>query len=630
MELKGSLTLSEAPGFNTASEGVETDSGRSTRYPLHMGASPRRPKLRSPAGTPITSRSTPATNATSDNPTDDIHMFNHSRPAIPDFLESLEVDDELYGCVTNALSLFTRGYFIEKNVRIVESDKHILHILRHPDRVYTFKDPSPVGAYTVSTDAERDVTQATIASISKQCSPRGVDSPSTAQVQEETYRQATSTFAIMPQRITDVDRQVAMEIQRRCTNKVLAKSMVAKAGNSGRRLVRTLVSDSRKVTTAHKRSAVREFTDRVEEGLAAPSVICFNDLMGDLTTLNDRLVTKKDFAELGEIYVEAARACMGELKTVLLDAELSKLADVTDEDSLVLVAEAIISQLTNIEDDANHARRAAEREGRALAARPDAHKNKKLKKPTADRPERPPWTVKEGPCKYCTKGAANGPNQGHWQSECSLLAKNGGSIDPKTWVKPEAAAAAAEGSAKLARGGEINLAALNSSPNAEAALAALLGGGTSTAGDSGRSLMARGGAEDSFKRTLSVVLTSTGSSSGRPAGVPASAPPGLTSVEEAVDLCIAADLQPIFRGPEIFEPFIIGETMLAEQADDCDGESDEEDDSGDEARAPTRTPAVDDVPMGSPVPSVHVPTIAELSLSSPKTDFALGHRSGAR
>ena len=135
--------------------GFETASGHQTRYPLPTGMSPRRPALRSPASAPKSSRNqTAATPSTIDTSTDDILSFNHSRSAIPDFLDSLETDDELYSYVSHALSLFTRGYFTEKNVHIVESDKHILHVLRHPDTVFTFKEPSPVGTHTVASEAE--------------------------------------------------------------------------------------------------------------------------------------------------------------------------------------------------------------------------------------------------------------------------------------------------------------------------------------------------------------------------------------------------------------------------------------------------------------------------------------------
>ena len=77
---------------------------------------------------------------------------------------------------------------------------------------------------------------------------------------------------------------------------------------------------------------------------------------------------------LAEIYLEAARDCIGDHKSVLLDAEVKTLPDVTDDATLGQLMAAIISQLKDIEEDEKHAKqRAARLEGRALMGKPPAH-----------------------------------------------------------------------------------------------------------------------------------------------------------------------------------------------------------------------------------------------------------------
>ena len=107
--------------------------------------------------------------------------------------------------------------------------------------------------------------------------------------------------------------------------------------------------------------------------------------------------------------------------------------------------QVVIITLLSSEQRSDARRDARERGGKAYKAgeKGDPRKNRKGKKGEKE-DTGPEWTVLKGKCKYCGKGAASGPDKGHWQRKCPLLIANGGSVDPETWV-------ADKGSAKMGR-----------------------------------------------------------------------------------------------------------------------------------------------------------------------------------
>ena len=161
---------------------------------------------------------------------------------------------------------------------IVENLSHVLDILRHPDRVYPFDAPSKPNRWPTRPDeAGLQAIRAEIATLLPAVSPTSyadpVHGPTAEEIMEATYKAGLKDFAVNPTRLADIDREGAAAIQRRCTNTVLAESMVNKQGHSSRKIVIYIKSKGALRSTKAGKSSLKLFTERAEEGLDNPTEI---------------------------------------------------------------------------------------------------------------------------------------------------------------------------------------------------------------------------------------------------------------------------------------------------------------------------------------------------------------------
>ena len=391
----------------------------------------------SPRRHPATPKSAAEAALDSSNTThdkDDItETWNTATAKLPAFLASLERNDALISSTPGLLLLWTRGYDVDsKGRKVVMSDKHMLQCINDIDTEYTFQDPSPTATYAVANATEARVVALALGIIPP--TSTAPDAMAAAQLQATSrQKDLKELFVVNAARLTELDRMAAVYVKRRITNETFATNLATTHHNSGRDMVRALVQMKKtKISDKAKRKLASDFAGRADEGMHNPTVEAFNQLTNDLTKLNEQLKKPKDAEDLIEVYLAAARDSLGEIRQVKLDVKVDAIdrTKMTDEEWMAAVIERITDEITDLEDDADRAQDIA----RSLLARArrDPAKNRKSEgtTPTPDtRGPRPAWTPEKGKCKYCNKAGAPGTAEaGHWNSECPLLVKNGGTV----------------------------------------------------------------------------------------------------------------------------------------------------------------------------------------------------------
>ena len=421
--------------------------------PRRLSTTPRTPVQPSPDKVSLT-----------DTTQDGDISWNTATAKLPAFIAALDKNDAMLSSTPGLLSLWTRGYDIDsKGRKIVESDKHMLFCIQQPDKEYTFEEPSPVGAYTIASGTEARAIAVRLGIAPDPSTP--TDRLAAAQEQATSrQKELKELFLVNAARLKEIDRTASTFITSRITNETYARNLANTHHHSGRAVLRSLITlKTDKVSDKAKMRIKTEFDDREKEGIHNPTVEGFNELVNDLTRLNTQLKKPKDESDLAEIYITATRDSLGEIRSCKFDVKRDALQDKRETNSwsdkkwLDAVSELITDQITDMEDDSDRAASTA----RALAARQKRDPNKNRRgdanpnpsTPGADaRGPRPAWTVPKGKCKHCGKcGAPGTADAGHWNSDCSLLVKNGGTIDPSKKSTPEDAPPPTTGSSKMSR-----------------------------------------------------------------------------------------------------------------------------------------------------------------------------------
>ena len=561
------------------------------------------------------------------NDNDTSITWNTVTSKVPAFLMALEKDDYFYSNTRGSLSLFTRGYEIDsKGKKVVESEKHTLDIIDNPDKEYTFANPSPVGAHTVA-----DATEA--AAIRRRLGTDPPPLPSSASAEDVAEAKAKATqrhkelrdqFTVNPQRLAEIDREAAAFIQSAITNSAFAKKLVTDHKFSARNIVKYLFAlKANKISDKAKRALAKDLDDRVKEGLSHPTVEAFNLFSNEITELNDQLKIPKGSLELAEIYLEASRDALGEVRQVKLDIKIEALDQSTfsPEAWLNTVVEKITEQITDLEDDMA---KDGKQGNRALRATDDPYKGsdgkKKKKKEkkndsstSGDRGERPAWESSKGECKYKAFGGCDGK---HWNSTCPQLKKNGGTLEEH--VKPPAP----EGAAKMGRAKQDSSSSKQESEKQDELMKAFLAGGSQlldlTKITKPEDLLGaltckdEGAAETSTSATGRALM-------GRGGAVPPA-----NADDDDVNSAFSEEEDDEDEDEDDGGPAAASEQQQADDDSDSSSSSDAE------QEAAATQAAAGDVPMGTPVPSgPRVPTLDELTPTTPLRDLQLFIESSA-
>ena len=110
------------------------------------------PAPRRGANTPSTGRTPTAHDTAIDNsdPT-----WNTSLAKLPPFLAALKRNDLLFNSVNHALSLIIRGYVVDsKHKKIVNSWRHLRHVIANPSERFSFEAPSDPKKFTADPAAD--------------------------------------------------------------------------------------------------------------------------------------------------------------------------------------------------------------------------------------------------------------------------------------------------------------------------------------------------------------------------------------------------------------------------------------------------------------------------------------------
>ena len=191
-----------------------------------------------------------------------------------------------------------------------------------------------------------------------------------------------------------------------------------------------------------------QMRDMERDGLASPKVSAFNAWVTEYTKYNKRHPRPHDDSRLATIFKQMVNDLSKDIEGKLAQAIATKKAESGLARLNLPQLQVVIVTLLSAEQRSDARREARERGGKAYKAGEkggDPRKNRKGKKGDKNEDSGPEWTAIKGKCKYCGKGAASGPDKGHWQRKCPLLIANGGNIDPSTWV-------ADKGAAKMGRG----------------------------------------------------------------------------------------------------------------------------------------------------------------------------------
>ena len=579
------------------------------------------------APTPRRHSTTPRTpvHASPDKVTDDTTLendisWNTATAKLPAFLAALDKNDALLSSATGLLSLWTRGYDIDsKGRKIVESDKHMLFCIQHPDKEYTFEEPSPVNAYAISSATEARAIAIRLGVTPDPSTP--TDRLAAAQEQATTrQKELKDQFLVNAARLKEIDRGASVFVTSRITNETYARTLAHTHGHSGRAVVRALVTQKTdKVSDKAKNRIKAEFEDREKEGIHNPSVEGFNAMVNDLSRLNIQLKKPKDETDLAEIYVAATRDTLGEIRSVKFDVKHDALQDKrtrdgwTDKQWLEAVSELITDQITDMEDDAERASSTA----RALAARQKRDPNKNRRGETSNpvpggadpRGPRPAWTVDKGKCKHCgLLGEPGTSTAGHWNSDCPKLKKNGGTIDPSKKPAEAPPPPPTTGSSKMSRAPASD----TELPDQERVVAAFFAGGPQELD------LTQVSSPTELLTALENATTPTGAAAGRSLMV---RPAAATLDEDAVNSEASSDESDSDES-DGDQPALIPQNSSPEYSSD-----DSEPDEGDIFAAPEPEPVPAPVPMGTPVsPELaalgdRVVELHELSPASPVKDF---------
>ena len=387
-------------------------------------------------------RSSHKDDSSDNDSTDDVVTWDTSTGiALGQFLDGLEENDSLFSEVRGLRQLFEKGTVRGKdNKTTVENDNHMADIKAAAPRNRTFRDPFPANVYErrsltwdVSTPAAPPAPAPAPAASTP--SPSGTSTSTSTLPPGMLSPGDSQRFAINGDLIEEVDREGAIAIAKRITNKHYAKRLLRRHHSSGREIVRYLEKLRLGKVASTEDEINDELTKLVDTGLTEASVSAYNLFTGEYEKYNNAHPRPKPEDELATIFKAAVRdlslvvQTSLDLKYNLLCAK--KGVDILTLDDLNDVATAV---LTDVSRDASRAQRKAQREGHALrASDPDKssgdNPNKKVsgknkKKKTDKRPPRPPWDVSQGPCKHCGNGDAEGANKGHWNSDCRDNPKN--------------------------------------------------------------------------------------------------------------------------------------------------------------------------------------------------------------